>query len=122
MSSYERDKVSPRIRRLVFRKFDGRCAYCGCKLDMKTLTIDHIEPYMNYYNSIEHFDDSPNELKNLYPACADCNNYKDNLTIEQFRKKLEDDFGSPVIFYFETMKTPKEKQSNGRQTDSNKVS
>lgn len=61
--------------------YDGHCAYCGCKLDIKDMQVDHI-------NSV-YAHDGKNELENYMPSCRQCNFYKSTGTIEQFRKNLK---------------------------------
>lgn len=74
-----RKKFSKSIRKQVFDKCGGKCAYCGCKL--KTFDIDHIDPL---HLKIEH----PHRIENLNPSCFQCNNFKGGLTLEEFREKL----------------------------------
>ena len=38
-----------KVREIVYAKYKGHCAYCGCELEMKDMQIDHIVPkYRNY--------------------------------------------------------------------------
>lgn len=65
-------------KEIVHRKYGGRCAYCGHQV--KVITIDHIVPKKNGGIS---------EVWNLLPACGPCNTFKGDLSIEQFRQKIE---------------------------------
>jgi 5-methylcytosine-specific restriction endonuclease McrA len=53
------------LRKEVFEKFYGQCAYCGEKLELNKFQID-----------------------NLFPTCRVCNGWKHSLSLEQFRYKL----------------------------------
>lgn len=64
-----------KLRDRVFKKYDGRCAYCGCELK-KGWHIDHIIPIV-YQGT--------NEIENLNPSCKYCNNYKCHSKLETFR-------------------------------------
>ena len=73
-------EITQKKRQEVFEMFDGRCAYCGCKLDRRLFECDHFLAVVR-----------GGKIKdNLVPACADCNALKGRLTIKDFRKKLSD--------------------------------
>lgn len=92
------------IRIQVYNKYNGRCAYCGEKIEYKDMQVDHIKPvhrptiyheeYKNDPGYIAEVKRLKSELKakenlnDLHPSCAKCNNYKHSLTIEQFRNEL----------------------------------
>lgn len=78
---------SKEIRKKIYDKYNGHCAYCGCVLDIKDMQIDHINSkYISeYYN-----EEIDNSLNNLNPSCRQCNFYKSTKSIEQFRHDLED--------------------------------
>lgn len=73
-----KDKITKEIRQIVFRKYGGRCAYCGCELK-KGWHIDHIKPQIF---------GGTNELDNLNPSCKDCNTYKCHTDLEGYRRQL----------------------------------
>lgn len=74
------------IRIKVFNKYGGRCAYCGCKLEIKDMQIDHINAkYLSEY----HGNEVDNSLDNLNPSCRQCNFYKSTYSVEEFRKRIE---------------------------------
>lgn len=109
----------------VLNKYNSKCAYCGCSIDIKSMQVDHIFPkhiYQFYFNAGK-ITYGLNDPVNLNPSCRSCNNYKSGNQIEQFRKNIESQvrihksrptfrlterFGliecieKPVIFYFET--------------------
>jgi hypothetical protein len=61
-------------------KFGGRCAYCGQPVELKKMHVDHITPKFKW---------GTDDMSNLNPACASCNNWKHSFTVEEFRKELE---------------------------------
>ena len=88
-----RRKASPGKKAKVFLKTDGRCAYCGISLNRRTgKTIDHITPLAT---------GGKHDVKNLLPACKECNNQKSDLSLREFRKRLSRVSGDKVVFYFE---------------------
>ena len=70
-----------RLRELVYQKYDGHCAYCGRKLAMEDMQVDHI---------VSRYNNGSNDLDNLNPACRMCNFRKGVYTIEQFRREIQD--------------------------------
>lgn len=75
----KRKSISKKVRETVLKKYDGRCAYCGKEIDIKSLRVDHLIPF---YNGGE------DTLDNYMPACYKCNFYKSSLTLEQFREQM----------------------------------
>jgi len=94
-------------RKSIFDKTNGLCFYCGCKLDFDNFHMDHFEAKSN----------GGKVKENLVPSCPECNLCKSNLSIEEFRHKIEclskDTFvgklmkkyyqieDRPIEFYFE---------------------
>ena len=62
-------------RKTVFNETKGKCAYCGCTLELENYTVDHILPTSKGDLTRTH---------NLLPACKSCNADKGNKTIEEF--------------------------------------
>ena len=110
----ERKAIPKKVRRKVYEKYNGHCAYCGCKLEYKDMQVDHVVAV--YWHG------GGNEVDNLMPACRMCNFYKSTFTLEKFREclqtmteRLEKDFTyrlakkygvvtekkEPITFYFE---------------------
>jgi 5-methylcytosine-specific restriction endonuclease McrA len=107
----------------VKARFGGKCGYCGEKTHM--LQIDHLKPVANFW----HAPYLANYEENLMPACFSCNNYKNTMSIEVFRKELSlqikraregsvnvrlaERFGliqfidKPIVFHFEHPKAVK---------------
>ncbi len=76
----KRRKLTKEQREFVYNKFRGHCAYCGCKIDIKDMQVDHVA-------ALER--GGTDELDNMFPACRSCNHYKHTLTVEKFRSVLE---------------------------------
>ena len=73
----ERKPISKAMRQKVYDKYDGHCAYCGRKIKMREMQVDHIIPIAySYYGPREQVekvikmfeDESINDLDNLMPA------------------------------------------------------
>lgn len=65
-------------RKTVYDMTNGRCFYCGCKLDFDNFHLDHFKAQK--WGGKQH--------KNLVPACPDCNIAKCDMTIEEFRERI----------------------------------
>lgn len=108
-----------RIRELVYSKYGGHCAYCGKKIDIKEMQIDHFVPilrgwsdeYINASNdpkayeawakilkeehqTVPSYDNykitrGQDDISNYMPACRACNFRKRTSDIETFRKELD---------------------------------
>lgn len=111
-------------RAIVFQKFGGKCAYCGCDLQ-RGWHADHIEPVVRLGGEMRKPENE--RLDNYNPSCPPCNRLKSSLTIENFRdiikgfvsslnnyhsqykfaKKygLVEETKKPVVFYFEQVTT-----------------
>lgn len=76
-----RKPIPKKIREQVYQKYNGHCAYCGCKLEYKDMQVDHVIPVYGK--------DGSNDLDNLMPTCRMCNFYKSTYSLEDFRKNLE---------------------------------
>ena len=68
-----------RKRLAIYNKYNGRCAYCGKKIELEEFEIDHKTPKA---------DQGKNGKSNLMPTCRSCNKLKTNLNIEEFKEKL----------------------------------
>lgn len=82
-----RKTISKSMRRKVYEKFSGHCAYCGCELTMEAMQVDHMEPvYTLWYRKEER---DLNVIENYMPACRQCNFYKGGMSLEHFRAELK---------------------------------
>ena len=113
----KRRKLTPQERRTVYNKMDGHCSYCGCILNYEDMQVDHVVPLNGWSQR------GSDDLDNMLPACRSCNHYKSTMSLENFRKMVENmpealardsvtyknavRFGlvlpnpHPVVFYFE---------------------
>jgi hypothetical protein len=87
------DKLdNKKIRELVFNKYSGHCAYCGCIIDSKTFTIDHIEPKFRGYSNDELIKLKRErgfcKTENYNPCCLSCNCSKSTMTLEKWRSEI----------------------------------
>ena len=80
--SYTRKPISKEMRQLIYNKYNGHCAYCGCELEYKDMQVDHILAVGR---------GGGNELENLLPACRQCNYDKHKKSIEGFRNRISKD-------------------------------
>lgn len=94
--------MNKKDRQIVFNKFGGNCAYCGCELQ-KGWHVDHINPIrrnesdenierMNKLRKIP-INRGENTIENYNPACRQCNIWKSTYSIEQFRKEVSEQIG-----------------------------
>lgn len=83
----KRKPIPKKLRELVYNKYGGHCAYCGCELDIKDMQCDHIFSVARAKWKKDDID--LNNIDNLMPACRQCNYYKDTCSIETFRKNLK---------------------------------
>ena len=63
----------------IYNSANGKCTYCGESLDINNFHIDHFIPKSS----------GGKNPKNLVASCPLCNLIKGNLSVEEFRKKLE---------------------------------
>ena len=85
-------------RELIFNKYGGRCAYCGCELQ-KGWHIDELLPVRRnmklnkdktkyvHDGTYEHPDRL--NINNQMPACPSCNINKHSMSLEGFRELIE---------------------------------
>ena len=73
-------------RQAIYNKYKDskgcHCAYCGKVITIKEMQIDHIIPKARGWKLT-----NVNDYENCNPACASCNLYKRNHSLEGFRKK-----------------------------------
>lgn len=68
----------------VYSKYGGRCAYCGVVLTLgrsgdTAFQVSHLHPPQL---------GGTDNLDNLVPACQTCKDFKETLSVEQFREQL----------------------------------
>ena len=116
-----RKPISPALRRAVYAKYGGHCAYCGCEITSREMRVDHINSVYSAECNHEEVNDT---LDNLNPSCQACNFYKQADTLDDFREHIKKmdvtrDFNAKFgvkygrlaeaqwdgLFYFERIKT-----------------
>lgn len=91
----KRKPISKKIRHQVYKKYGGRCAYCGCELKYEDMQVDHIDPCaLNDPTSrggheVKKTPKELNDTSNLNPSCRMCNFYKSSFSLEKFRERLQ---------------------------------
>ena len=107
----ERKPIPKATRQQVYDKYHGHCAYCGRKIEMKEMQVDHIIPiaYSCYgpRDKAEEVrkmfeDESINAIGNLMPACRACNFYKSINDIERFRNRIKSELDHTCRHSFQT--------------------
>lgn len=68
--------MTKKTRELVYQKYNGRCAYCGCEIALKEMQVDHIIPQRL---------GGADSLENYNPSCCICNHYKRATRLETWR-------------------------------------
>lgn len=79
MDAPKRKPISKALRHTVYKKYGGRCAYCGNDIEYDAMQVDHL--YSVYRGGT-------NDIGNLMPSCRMCNFYKNTYTLEEFRRQL----------------------------------
>lgn len=81
--------ISKKKRELVYKKYNGHCAYCGCEIEYKDMQVDHLKSvYLNNDYTQDMTEEEMYSFENLMPACRQCNFYKSTFPLETFRKRL----------------------------------
>ena len=90
--------MKKKVREIVFNKYGGKCAYCGCDLE-KGWHVDELLPVIRSYaedfknnklvRKVSHvmYPERFN-IDNQMPACASCNINKHSMSLEEFRKLI----------------------------------
>lgn len=79
-------------RAKVYSKYDGHCGYCGKKISIKEMQVDHMIPKSAIFysgNDPEKFE-KVHSFDNLMPSCRRCNHYKRADGVESFRHSMKD--------------------------------
>lgn len=81
--------ISKSTRKLVYDKYNGHCAYCGCEIIMREMQVDHIVPKYRNNEMWHNGEIGSDDISNLNPSCRMCNYYKGMNSIEHFRENLK---------------------------------
>ena len=71
--------ISKAKRKQVYDKYGGHCAYCGKKITMGELSVDHITPTSH---------GGKDNIENLRSSCRSCNNMKGEGSVRFLRLAL----------------------------------
>ena len=93
--------IIKKIRELVYKKYDGHCAYCGCEVEMKDMQVDHIVPKYRNNEKWHQGEIGSDDISNLNPSCRMCNYYKGMCDIDTFRSNLKDTLMRNVVRPFD---------------------
>jgi 5-methylcytosine-specific restriction endonuclease McrA len=92
--------MTKKDRLIVFKKFNGKCAYCGEELQ-KGWHVDEVEPVRRNHKwnrekgRYEVNKENPMmfperlHIDNQYPACRSCNIQKNSFSLEEFRNNIQ---------------------------------
>lgn len=91
-----RKTIPKKIRKIVYQKYNGHCAYCGCEIPEKGFNVDHLHCLRNY----EYDEDiDVHDVSNMMPACGSCNRYKATMDLETFREQLQKKRDNSLVIY-----------------------
>ena len=80
--------MNRKVREIVYNKYNGHCAYCGCKIEYGDMQVDDIVPKCRgeerWVETI-----GTDDIDNLNPSCKMCNFYKGMRDLESFRTRLK---------------------------------
>ena len=74
-----RKPIPKKIREGVYKRFGGRCAYCGKEISLKEMQVDHVQ---SVYQGGE------DSLENYRASCRACNFYKGGGDTEYLRSQV----------------------------------
>lgn|SRR5574344_804574 len=77
------------IREIVYRKYGGHCAYCGCSIERDNFCVDHIIPKLRDKSILDTRESGLDDISNYNPSCRACNIRKGTYSIEEFRTSIE---------------------------------
>ena len=89
MATQKRKAIPQKARQEVFKKYGGRCAYCGKVLSPKGWQLDHLIPVQREkWGKATEFE--VENFNNFMPSCRRCNHYKRAHSLETFRRYIEE--------------------------------
>lgn len=80
--------ILPMTRKNILDRDHSECAYCGVKLNLSNMTIDHVYPISK---------GGLNDWANVRACCLKCNGIKDNKTLSELGWKLRRRVGVPSL-------------------------
>lgn len=79
--------ITRAIRRWVYNKYNGHCAYCGERIEFNAFHVDHIKPVREMNGEMDYPENDT--IENMAPACRSCNIRKGSGSVEFFREEME---------------------------------
>ena len=78
------------MRTTIYKKYGGRCAYCGAEITLKQMQVNHVKPIFRNWGDSHPFPEhgGADTFDNMMPACAPCNLRKSTLPLETFRAEI----------------------------------
>jgi 5-methylcytosine-specific restriction endonuclease McrA len=76
------------IRKSVYDKYGGHCAYCGKEIAYKDMQVDHKVPIYRGYGTLVGVERGTDDIDNLMPSCRSCNFRKGTMSVDEFRDEL----------------------------------
>lgn len=67
--------TEPCVKRTIYDRQNGLCAYCGQRRQLKRMTVDHIIPLSK---------GGTNDIDNLQCTCRKCNGLKEDMLPSEF--------------------------------------
>ncbi len=80
--------IAKAVRERVYKKYEGRCAYCGRCIEYRNMQVDHYLPQCKERYYLKRCKKDVHAEDNLMPACRRCNHYKRARTVKQFRELM----------------------------------
>ena len=75
-----RKRIGKTERELLYKAQGGKCNYCGIKLGIRYLHVDHKTPVAR---------DGSDRMSNLQLLCSPCNTRKGDMTDGEFRRRYK---------------------------------
>lgn len=85
----KRKRLTKSERMEVFKKYNGRCAYCGEPIVYNEMQVDHLIPFRKTEGAGAREADQIESMANYMPSCRSCNHYKRGASLEAFRTLIE---------------------------------
>lgn len=71
-----RKPIPKSVRKQVYAKYNGHCAYCGCEIPEKGFNVDHLHCLRNYEYTEEFTGIDVHDISNLMPEKRDTSHPK----------------------------------------------